>query len=152
MADNCNGIILVDKPAELSSAQLTGRIKKLFGAKKAGHTGTLDPFATGLMICCLNRATKLARFFLKGKKTYEAVLALGIETDTYDATGNISATYDKNISAFQAIVYCWNEKIFVELFENKSNRKTTVCLRQFDSINIGPYTLKIKRKIVSDQN
>jgi tRNA pseudouridine55 synthase len=59
---------------------------------KTGHTGTLDPFATGVMVCCINRATKLARFFLTGGKTYQATLCLGIETDTQDATGRVTGT------------------------------------------------------------
>ena len=84
-----NGIVVVDKPQGLSSAQVVSRIKAPFGAKKAGHTGTLDPFATGILLCCLNRATRLARFFLNGDKTYEATLRLGIRTDTQDATGAV---------------------------------------------------------------
>ncbi|MGE0086625.1 MAG: tRNA pseudouridine(55) synthase TruB [Desulfococcaceae bacterium] len=89
-----NGLLLMDKPAGMSSARLVSCIKKLSGAKKAGHAGTLDPFATGLMICCLNRATKLSGFFLHGGKSYEAVLCLGTETDTQDCTGNITGSYD----------------------------------------------------------
>jgi len=86
-----NGIIVIDKPAGMSSAQVVARLKKITGAAKAGHTGTLDPFATGLMVCCLNKATRLARFFLAGDKTYQAVLCLGKETDTQDATGKTTA-------------------------------------------------------------
>jgi tRNA pseudouridine55 synthase len=85
--EDIQGIVLIDKPANISSARVVSRVKKIFKAKKAGHTGTLDPFATGLMICCLNRGTRLARFFLRGDKTYEAVLRLGIDTDTQDFTG-----------------------------------------------------------------
>lgn len=85
-----NGIVIVDKPEGLSSAQVVARIKTLFGAKKVGHTGTLDPFATGVLICCINQATRLSRFFLKGDKTYQAVLRLGIRTDTQDATGAVT--------------------------------------------------------------
>ncbi|MBU1162503.1 MAG: tRNA pseudouridine(55) synthase TruB, partial [Proteobacteria bacterium] len=66
------------------------RVKKLLKARKAGHTGTLDPFATGVLVCCINRATKLSRFFLHGKKKYEAILHLGIETDTQDSTGTVT--------------------------------------------------------------
>ena len=84
-----NGILVVNKPKGVSSARVLGQIKRITGAKKAGHTGTLDPLATGVLICCLNRATKLARFFLHGDKTYNAVLGLGIETDTQDATGHV---------------------------------------------------------------
>jgi tRNA pseudouridine55 synthase len=89
MQGQLNGIIVIDKPADMSSAKVVRNVKKLLNASKAGHAGTLDPFATGVLVCCINQATRLARFFLHGKKTYEAVLRLGIETDTQDATGCI---------------------------------------------------------------
>jgi tRNA pseudouridine55 synthase len=90
MHDGNSGILIVDKPAGISSAKAVARVKELFKAKKAGHTGTLDPFATGVLVCCINRATKLAGFFLHGNKKYEAVLRLGIETDTQDSTGKVT--------------------------------------------------------------
>jgi len=86
-----DGVLVVDKPPNMSSAKVVSLVKHVTGAAKAGHTGTLDPFATGVMICCLNRATRLARFFLHADKQYEALLQLGVETDTQDATGNITA-------------------------------------------------------------
>jgi len=89
MRNELSGFLIIDKPATLSSAQVVFKVKKLLGVKKVGHTGTLDPFATGVLMCCINQATRLARFFLKGSKTYEAVLRLGVETDTQDATGRI---------------------------------------------------------------
>jgi tRNA pseudouridine55 synthase len=89
MREELNGIVVLDKPADLSSAKAVAKVKSLFKVAKAGHSGTLDPFATGVLICCLNQATRLARFFLNGSKTYEAVLRLGIDTDTQDATGHI---------------------------------------------------------------
>ena len=91
MTFNGDGIIIVDKPENMSSARLVAKVKAALGAKKVGHTGTLDPFATGLLVCCINRATRLARFFLEGDKTYEATLHLGIETDTQDATGAVTS-------------------------------------------------------------
>jgi len=94
MQSELNGILLVDKPAGITSAKVVARIKKIFGARKVGHTGTLDPFATGILVCCINRATKLARFLLHGNKKYEAVLHLGIETDTQDSTGIVTSTCD----------------------------------------------------------
>ena len=78
----------------MSSARLVAFVKKALGVDKAGHAGTLDPFATGVMVCCVNQATKLARFFLGGSKSYEATLTLGVETDTQDATGRIIAARD----------------------------------------------------------
>jgi tRNA pseudouridine55 synthase len=92
MQQEINGILAVDKPSGMSSAALTAKIKRLLRVKKVGHTGTLDPFATGVMLLCIGKATKLARFFLHGIKTYEGVIHLGIETDTHDLTGLITAT------------------------------------------------------------
>jgi len=86
MRYDLNKILVIDKPANITSAKVVACVKELVGAKKAGHAGTLDPFATGVLVCCINRATKLSSFFLHGHKTYEAVLHLGIETDTQDLT------------------------------------------------------------------
>ena len=90
MRNELSGVLILDKPATMSSAQALSKVKRLLGARKAGHAGTLDPFATGVLICCINQATRLARFFLHGEKSYEAVLRLGIETDTQDSTGQVT--------------------------------------------------------------
>lgn len=84
-----NGMVLINKPEGMSSARVVNQVKKIFQVKKAGHTGTLDPFATGLLPVALGQATRLSRFFLGGAKQYRARVRLGIETDTYDRTGNI---------------------------------------------------------------
>lgn len=86
-----HGFVVIDKPENLSSARVVSHVKRTLDVKKVGHAGTLDPFATGVMVCCVNRATRLARFFLGGDKKYEALLHLGIETNTQDATGNKTA-------------------------------------------------------------
>jgi tRNA pseudouridine55 synthase len=90
MRNELSGVMIFDKPANMSSAQALSRVKRLLGVRKAGHAGTLDPFATGVLICCINQATRLAQFFLHGDKTYEAVLRLGVETDTQDRTGRVT--------------------------------------------------------------
>ncbi|MDY6953743.1 MAG: tRNA pseudouridine(55) synthase TruB [Thermodesulfobacteriota bacterium] len=84
-----NGIVVVDKPAAITSAQVVARVKALLKVKKVGHTGTLDPFATGVLVCCINQATRLARFLMAGRKRYEAVMRLGVRTDTQDLTGQV---------------------------------------------------------------
>ena len=95
-----NGIIIIDKPAGITSARVVSIVKKALNAKKVGHAGTLDPFAEGVLICCVNQATKLADFLLKGIKTYIAELKLGEETDTQDLTGTvISSTEPENYAA-----------------------------------------------------
>jgi len=83
------GILVVNKPEGKTSAQVVANVKNALRAKKVGHTGTLDPFATGIVICCINQATKLSQFFLGGDKTYDGILHLGIATDTQDRTGQI---------------------------------------------------------------
>ena len=92
---NLSGVLVVDKPAGISSAKVVAIVKKALSAKKVGHTGTLDPFATGVLVCCINHATKLAKFFLQGKKKYTALVHLGVETDTQDSTGTIISKSNK---------------------------------------------------------
>ncbi len=84
-----DGLIAIDKPEGLSSAAVVAIVKRKLGVKKVGHTGTLDPFATGLMLCGVNKGTKLSQFFLGNSKRYLAEIALGVETDTQDHTGDI---------------------------------------------------------------
>jgi len=94
MALEKSGILIIDKPAGMTSAKVVAWLKKNAGYRKAGHAGTLDPLATGLLVCCVNQATRLARFFLHGSKKYQGTLMLGTETDTFDATGDVTATCD----------------------------------------------------------
>ncbi len=99
-----SGILVIDKPAGMSSAQVVAQIKKLTGVRKVGHAGTLDPFATGVLVCCLNQATRLARFLLAGRKTYAGTLFLGVATDTQDPTGAVVAQADATAVTRDAII------------------------------------------------
>jgi tRNA pseudouridine55 synthase len=89
MAMTRSGILLIDKSEGPSSAQVVHRVKKLFQAKKVGHLGTLDPFASGLLLVGINEGTKIADIFLGGAKSYSGVMVLGVETDSQDATGKV---------------------------------------------------------------
>jgi tRNA pseudouridine55 synthase len=84
-----SGVLPICKPEGISSARVVHLVKKILSAKKAGHMGTLDPFATGLLLCGINQGTRISQFFLNGSKQYEAKICLGIETDTFDCTGKI---------------------------------------------------------------
>jgi tRNA pseudouridine55 synthase len=84
-----SGVLLIDKPVGPSSAQVVQRVKTLLGAKKVGHLGTLDPFASGLLLIGVNEGTKIADIFLGGTKCYRAVMVLGVETDSQDGTGKV---------------------------------------------------------------
>lgn len=82
-----DGVLLLDKPVGLSSNHALQRARRAMDAQKAGHTGTLDPFATGLLVCCMGRATKISGAMLNADKGYCATIAFGQETDSGDLTG-----------------------------------------------------------------
>lgn len=84
-----NGILLVNKPQGLTSNAILQRVKRLYGARKAGHTGSLDPLATGMLPICFGEATKFSQFLLDADKCYQATGCLGIKTDTSDKLGVI---------------------------------------------------------------
>src|SRR6185437_6202447 len=84
-----SGILLIDKPEGPSSAQIVSRVKNMLAAKKVGHLGTLDPFASGLLLIGVNEGTKIAEIFLSGTKRYHGIMVLGVETDTQDGTGKV---------------------------------------------------------------
>ncbi|MEE9519745.1 MAG: tRNA pseudouridine(55) synthase TruB, partial [bacterium] len=86
-AGHLEGVLLIDKPAGISSHDVVDRVRKLFGLRKVGHTGTLDPFATGVMVVCVGRATRVAKYFEGMDKAYRAVIKLGEVTDTGDSDG-----------------------------------------------------------------
>ncbi len=84
-----SGLLLLDKPTGESSNRSLQKVKRIFNAAKAGHTGTLDPLATGLLVICFGRATKISDYLLVADKKYEEVLKLGVTTDSGDADGEI---------------------------------------------------------------
>jgi len=86
------GVLLVDKPAGPTSFAVVQRLRRLLGIKKIGHAGTLDPFASGLLVLCIGRAaTRHIDQFMAGQKTYQAVIQLGQETSTLDPEGQVTA-------------------------------------------------------------
>ena len=86
-----NGILIIDKPAGITSHDVVSRVRRILQTKRVGHTGTLDPFATGVMVILVGQATRLAQFLDKDEKEYEATVRFGFETDTGDVTGTRSA-------------------------------------------------------------
>jgi tRNA pseudouridine55 synthase len=101
-----NGVILLDKPLGYSSNQALQKVKWLFQAAKAGHTGTLDPLATGLLPICLGEATKFAQYVTDSDKTYVATINLGKTTTTGDAEGEVLKTSPVNVSSKQFETAC----------------------------------------------
>ena len=88
------GLLLVDKPAGMTSHDVVQHVRRIYGERSIGHLGTLDPFATGLLVLLIGRATRLATFLDTEPKVYDATIAFGSETDTDDATGTVIRTAD----------------------------------------------------------
>ena len=99
--DLVDGVLLLDKPVGLSSNDALIRAKRVLNAKKAGHTGTLDPFATGLLPLCFGEATKFSQDLLEADKTYEATVHLGIMTNTGDTEGEAIETLPVDVTLAQ---------------------------------------------------
>ncbi len=86
-----DGILVIDKPAGITSHDVVSRLRRILKTKRIGHTGTLDPFATGVLVMLIGQATRLAQFLDKDSKDYEAVVRFGFETDTGDFTGSLKS-------------------------------------------------------------
>jgi len=90
--EDLSGILNIHKPPGLTSHDVVKRVRRLTGIRKVGHAGTLDPMATGVLLVCIGRATRLIEYLMAGRKVYRATLQLGQATTTYDAEGDITAT------------------------------------------------------------
>ncbi|MBA2606401.1 MAG: tRNA pseudouridine(55) synthase TruB [Acidobacteria bacterium] len=86
-----DGVLIIDKPAGITSHDVVSRLRRILKTKRIGHTGTLDPFATGVLVMLIGQSTRLAQFIDKDAKGYEAVVRFGFETDTGDATGSLKS-------------------------------------------------------------
>jgi len=86
-----HGVLVIDKPAGLTSHDVVARVRKILRERRVGHFGTLDPFATGVLPVSIGKATRFAQFYLKSRKSYEGIIHFGYSTDTYDATGDATS-------------------------------------------------------------
>src|SRR6476661_5200070 len=91
---NVHGLVIVDKPAGVTSHDVVGVLRRRFGERRVGHAGTLDPGATGVLVVGVGSVTRLLRFVGDGWKRYTGEVVLGVETDTLDADGRVVATHD----------------------------------------------------------
>lgn len=93
-SDAFDGVLVVDKPAGMTSHDVVAVVRRAADQRRVGHTGTLDPDATGVLVCCLGRATRLVQFLQSGRKTYAARMVLGRTTSTQDAAGEVLEEHD----------------------------------------------------------
>jgi tRNA pseudouridine55 synthase len=102
--DGPTGVLVVDKPAGMTSHDVVAVVRRAAGTRRVGHTGTLDPDATGVLVCCLGRATRLVRFLQASEKTYHATMVLGRATSTQDAAGE--TTFEGDASGITEARFC----------------------------------------------
>ena len=98
-----SGLMVIDKPAGMSSHDVVSRMRRIAGTRRIGHAGTLDPAATGVLILGVNKATKLLTYLVGQDKTYDATIRLGIETLTEDAEGEHTAAHPEAVEALTAV-------------------------------------------------
>src|SRR2546421_4324184 len=99
-----DGLLVIDKPSGPTSHDVVARMRRVVGERRIGHTGTLDPLATGVLPLVIGKATRLAQFLSASDKTYEAVVRLGVATDTADAGGEpITTRFEGTLPAREAI-------------------------------------------------
>jgi len=101
-----NGFVVIDKPAGITSHDVVSRVRRILRTRKVGHTGTLDPFATGVLPVAVNDGTKVIPFLDEGSKTYEALFRLGVATDTLDMTGAILSEKDPSSITREQLILC----------------------------------------------
>ena len=105
-----DGVLLIDKPAGVTSHDVVDDIRRILHVRRVGHTGTLDPFATGVLVMLIGRATRLAQFLSGVEKEYEAVIRLGYATDTGDVTGKPIRTNDENLKPGESPIGKWSRE------------------------------------------
>jgi len=112
-ARDIDGVLVVDKPTGMTSAQVVAQVKRVLGARRVGHTGTLDPMATGVLPLCMGAATKLAGYLLAEDKAYEGEAELGVETDSLDSDGEVTRRRESEARAIdeQALVDAMGELV-----------------------------------------
>ena len=152
-----NGILIVNKEKGYTSRDVVNIISKLFGTKKAGHNGTLDPLATGVLVICLNRYTKLNNILAADEKEYIAEVTLGIKTDTLDIDGKIieekEEMIDKSslLAAFKRFETTYEQEVplysavKVELLDFNENKFSFKC-----TVSKGTYIRSLIRDILDD--
>ena len=101
-----SGILIVNKHSGVTSHDIVGKVRRLFGTRRVGHTGTLDPLASGVLVVLVGRAAKAAEYLVSDQKRYTATLRLGLTTATEDITGNVLSSFDSLPSATEVADVC----------------------------------------------
>ncbi len=145
-----DGILVVNKPAGYTSRDVVNKISKILNTKKIGHTGTLDPIATGVLVLCIGKATKLVEILTSTEKEYIAEVTLGINTDTLDNTGNIleeqNAQIDKEqiIETLNSMLGFYDQEVPIYSAVKIDGKKLYEYARENKEVELPKRTVEIK--------
>ena len=146
-----DGILLIDKPSGMTSRDVVNKIGKSLGTRKVGHTGTLDPLATGLMVVCVNKATKLVELLTNHDKSYLVKVKLGLKTDTYDITGkvleenyNYSFDIEKLKNVLESFIGKYEQEVPIYSAIKVNGRKLYEYARNNEKITLPIHLVEIK--------
>lgn len=146
-----DGILVVNKPAGYTSRDVVNKVSKILNTKKIGHTGTLDPIATGVLVLCIGKATKLVEILTSTEKEYIAEVTLGINTDTLDNTGNILEEKNVHIEKEQIIktlnsmLGFYEQEVPIYSAVKINGKKLYEYARENKDINLPKRTVEIKK-------
>lgn len=145
-----NGILIIDKPKNVTSRDVVNEVVKKFNTKKVGHTGTLDPLATGVLVICIGKATKLVEELTSTEKEYIASVTLGIKTDTLDSMGSIlfeeevSKTKDEIINVLNSFKGFYEQEVPIYSAVKKNGKKLYEYARDGVDIELPKRKVEIK--------
>ena len=152
-----DGVLLVHKPAGMTSHDVVNRIRKIFHTKKVGHCGTLDPEATGVLVLCIGKATKALQFLMSETKEYQATLVLGQATDTYDASGQVVAQKPfQGVSHVDAVLqsFVGSQEQLPPMYSaiKVNGKKLYEYARNHEKVEVQPRSIVIHRIKLIDQH
>jgi tRNA pseudouridine55 synthase len=150
LKSEANGVLVIDKPAGITSHDVVARVRKILHQRQVGHFGTLDPFATGVLPVSVGKATRFAQFYLKSRKSYEGVIRFGFSTDTYDATGEPSSeamTVDLQAAELERLIRAFTGRLLQTPPPYSAKRVGGVrayeLARQHKPVNLAPVEVEI---------
>ena len=153
-----SGLLVVNKPKGITSRDVVNEVSKIFKTKKIGHTGTLDPIATGVLVLTINKATKLSEIITSEEKIYQAEVILGIKTDTLDITGNIlekcNTNYTKKdiVNTLNSFIGTYNQEVPIYSAVKINGKKLYEYARNNEEVTLPKRMVTIKEIKLDELN
>ena len=153
-----SGLLVVNKPKDVTSRDVVNEVSKIFKTKKVGHTGTLDPIATGVLVLTINKATKLSEIITSEEKVYQAEVVLGIKTDTLDITGSILEEYNTNykkeeiVKVLNSFIGSYNQEVPIYSAVKINGKKLYEYARNNEEVTLPKRMVTIKEIKLDELN